>query len=133
VPKWIEWSNDIAKINWPPNDGCTAAPEEKTLTAGTLIQRFGGEGGSFFNPQGASFQSQSVPYVCAAMDFRVYRVVRPITVKSCKAAPWFDQPGGAVEIEAPEPAYQLITDGTIQMVQFQAGGNGLSAPQCRHL
>lgn len=131
VPKWIEWSEaQGVRVKWPPNDGCTAAPEVKTLAAGTLIQRFGSESGSIFVPKGTSFRSQSLPYVCTAMDFRVYRVVKPVTVKSCKAAPWFDQPGGAVQLEATKPAYQLVADGMIRRESFEAAGSGTAAPQC---
>jgi hypothetical protein len=46
VPKWINWTSPNATISWPPNDGCTAAPEARTLPVGDLIDRFGSEGGS---------------------------------------------------------------------------------------
>jgi hypothetical protein len=41
-PKWIDGK---AQIKWPPHDGCAAAPVSETLAVGTLIDRFGSEGG----------------------------------------------------------------------------------------
>src|SRR5271157_2905199 len=71
-PKWID---DKAQVKWPPNNGCAAAPVSETLAPGTLIDRFGSEGGSFFSPKGESFDARAVPYVCSQMVYTVYRVV----------------------------------------------------------
>lgn len=130
VPKWISWANDKATISWPPNDGCAAAPVAQTLAPGQLIDRFGSEGGTFFSPKGESFDARAVPYVCRQMDYRVYRVVKPIPVKTCKAAPWFGEPGGAVQEQTAEPAYKLVAEGAIVMVSYEAGGGRDPYPQC---
>jgi hypothetical protein len=130
VPKWIQWVDAKAQISWPPNDGCSSAPVSESLTAGELIDRFGSEGGTFFSPQGESFRSRAVPYVCTQMDYRVYRVVKPIAVKACKAASWFGEPGGAIQVQAADPAYKLVADGEIEVVSYAVGGSGGSAPQC---
>jgi hypothetical protein len=105
VPEWIAWETDKATISWPPNDGCAGKPHTETLAAGTLIDRFGSEGGSFFSPQGEGFAARAVPYECRQKDYRVYRVVKPLSVRTCKAAPWFGDPGGAVQEQTAEPAY----------------------------
>lgn len=130
VPKWIQWSNAKATISWPPDDGCAAAPASQTLPAGNLIDRFGSEGGSFFSPKGESFASRAVPYVCRQMDYRVYRVLKPLPVQTCKATPWFDEPGGAVQMQTAEPAYRLVAEGMITVVTYDAGGSSGPAPQC---
>jgi len=130
VPKWIQWAADKANISWPPNDGCAAAPTARDLAPGTLIDRFGSEGGTFFSPRGETFASRAVPYVCTQMDYRVYKVVKPIAVKSCKAAPWFGEPGGAVQVQTADPAYKLVAAGSIEAVSYAVGGSGGSAPQC---
>jgi hypothetical protein len=130
VPKWIQWVADKAMISWPPNDGCAAAPVTATLPVGTLIDRFGSEGGTFFSPKGESFDSRAVPYVCKMMDYRVYRVEQPLQVKRCKAAPWFGEPGGAVQVQAADPAYKLVAGGTIKMVSYEPGGSSNPYPQC---
>jgi hypothetical protein len=130
VPKWIQWASGKATISWPPNDGCALAPQTAQLTVGQTIDRFGSEGGTFFSPRGESYQSRAVPYVCTQMDYRVYRVTRPIPVKTCKAAPWFDEPGGAMQVQAADPAYKLVASGMIQVVSYAHGGSGGPAPQC---
>jgi hypothetical protein len=130
VPKWIQWVDAKAQISWPPNDGCASAPVAQSLTAGQMVDRFGSEGGTFFSPKGESYRSRAVPYVCRQMDYRVYRVVKPVAVKSCKAAPWFGEPGGAVQVQTADPAYKLVADGTIEVISYAVGGNGGPTPQC---
>jgi hypothetical protein len=130
VPKWIQWVDSKAQISWPPNDGCAAAPVAQSLTPGQMIDRFGSEGGTFFSPRGESYRSRAVPYVCRQMDYRVYRVEKPVAVKSCKAAPWFGEPGGAIQVQTTDPAYKLVADGVIKVVSYEAGGSSGPDPQC---
>ena len=132
VPKWIAWDGAKATITWPPNDGCAAAPVTEVVPTGTLIDRFGSEGGTFFSPKGESFKSRAVPYVCKAMDYRVYKVLQPLTVKGCKAAPWFDEPGGAKQVQTADPAYKLVAAGTIVAETYVVGGSNSPMPQCRN-
>jgi hypothetical protein len=129
VPRWIAWANDKATISWPPNDGCAAAPVAEALPAGTLIDRFGSEGGSFFSPKGESYRSRAVPYVCQAMEYRVYQVLKTLPVKACKAAPWFGEPGGAEQFQTADPAFKLEASSTIRVVTFVPPGAS-PAPQC---
>ena len=131
VPKWIQWTADKPTVFWPPNDGCAAAPVTDTIPAGTLIDRFGSEGGTFFSPRGMSFNSRAVPYVCKMMDYRIYKVLKPLAVKACQAAPWFNEPGGAKQVQTTEPAYKLVADQSIVAIFYEAGGNNLPDPQCR--
>jgi hypothetical protein len=130
VPQWIRWSSPNAAISWPPDDGCATAPDATTLPAGALIDRFGDETGTFFSPRGESFASRAVPYVCEQMDYRVYRVLQPLPVKACKAAPWFNEPGGAVQEQTAEPAAKLVAERRIAMVDHVAGGSSGPFPQC---
>jgi hypothetical protein len=51
-------------------------------------------------------------------------------VKSCKAAPWFGEPGGAIQVQTTEPAYKLVADGMIEVISHAVGGSGDPAPQC---
>jgi hypothetical protein len=130
VPTWIKWASPAANISWPPNDGCAAAPVAKVLAPGQLIDRFGSEGGTFFSPKGESYKARAVPYVCKAMDYRVYKVLKPIPVKSCKAAPWFNEPGGAEQEQTADPAYKLVAAGSIEAVTYVVGGSSGPSPQC---
>lgn len=130
VPRWIKWVDAKTQIDWPPDDGCAAAPIRQSLTPGQTIDRFGNEFGTFFSPTGYSFRSRAVPYVCTQMDYRVYRVLKPIAVKSCKAARWFGEPGGAIQVQTADPANKLVASGMIEQVSYAAGGSGGAAPQC---
>lgn len=126
-PQWID-SN--AQIKWPPNDGFAAAPAPDTLQVGTLIDRFGSEGGSFFSPKGDSFASRALPYVCSQMAYTIYRVDKPLHVMEGKAASWFGEPGGAIQFETDEPAYKLREAGIIEAVPNDRSGNTKSVAPC---
>jgi hypothetical protein len=133
VPKWLSCADGKANVKWPPDDGFAAAPTTRTLALGDVIDRFGSEGGNFFSPKGESFDSRAVPYVCRQMDYRIYQVRKPIAVKAGKAAPWFDEPGGAEQYETTEPAYKLLAEGVLAPVTFQPAGASPPGPQCGHL
>jgi hypothetical protein len=125
-----QWINDKAEVSWPPNDGCNAAPVEETLPAGTLIDRFGSEGGCFFSPRGESFPARAVPYVCSQMAYTVYRVAKPLPVATCKAAPWFGEPGGATQYQTVEPAFKLRESGSIEVASGDSSGTAKPASPC---
>lgn len=130
VPKWIHWENGNATVSWPPNDGCADAQVSETIPAGTLIDRFGNESGSIFGYPKDSFKSRSVPFVCKELDYRVYKVLKPLPVKACKAAPWFGEPGGAKELLAAKHAQTLVAEKSIEMVSYELRGSGKPAPPC---
>ena len=126
-PKWIDAK---AQIRWPPNDGCAAAPVAQTVPAGTLIDRFGSENGRFFSPRGDSFASRALPYLCSKMAYTVYRVLKPLNVMECKAAAWFDEPGGAEQFQTVDPAFKLRQDRFIAVVANDNTGTGKPASPC---
>ena len=130
VPGWVKWSEVRSIIGWPPNEGCAATPETRTLGVGEQIDRFGSEGGSYFSPVGESFNARSVPYVCRNMDYRVYRVIHPFQVKACRAAPWFGAPGGAMQFQTTVPAYRLREAGFVDMITIRPAGGRGPEPQC---
>jgi hypothetical protein len=127
-PKWIDAQGQIKS---PPNNGCAAAPVSETLAVGTVIDRFGSEGGSFFSPKGESFDARAVPYVCSKMVYTVYRVDKPLHVMDCKAAAWFDEPGGAVQFQTDDPAYKLRASGAIEVVPSDSAGTASAASPCK--
>lgn len=127
-PKWVD---DKAQIKWPPQNGCAGAPVSETLAVGTLIDRFGSEGGTFFSPKGESFDARAVPYVCSKMAYTVYRVDKPLHVMDCKAAPWFNEPGGAEQFQTDDPAFKLRESGAIKVVPGDSAGNASAASPCK--
>lgn len=107
---------DAKWLRWPPDDGFANKPVSETLPAGTTIDRFGAETGRFFSPQGESYAARALPYVCGSLAYRVYRVVKPIHVLAGNAAPWFDEPGGAMQYESDQPASALRNNGSLELV-----------------
>lgn len=126
-PKWIDAK---AQVTWPPNDGCAAPPAPQTIPAGTMIDRFGSENGRFFSPRGESYAGRAVPYVCSKMVYTVYRVVHPLKVMACKAAPWFDEPGGAMQYQTEDPAFKLREAGIIEVAANDNTGPGKPTSPC---
>lgn len=129
VPKWIKWIDNRAQIRWPPNDGCASPPQTKPLPVGTLIDRMGSEIGSWFYAKGESFAERSLPYAGRQLDYRMYRVLKPLAVRSCGGAPWFDQPGGARQLQGSAPANRLAQSDMLERVSYRTAGNsGFSSP-----
>ncbi|MDC6684766.1 TNT domain-containing protein, partial [Leclercia adecarboxylata] len=56
------------------------------------------------------------PYDCSKLAYTTYRVMTPIFVWVGKAAPWFDQAGGATQFETDATAAQLVGDAALQPV-----------------
>ena len=123
VPEWLA-------LDWPKNAGCVAAPASETLPAGTLIDRFGNEYGSYFSPRGESFAARSLPYVCSQTAYTVYRVTTPLHVLTCKTMPWFGEPGGATQYKTDAPAMTLRQEGAIEPVP-DAGSKPCEAASVR--
>ena len=130
---WIRCSGGSADIAWPPNQGYAAspAPAPKLVYEGAEIDRFGFENGTFFSPAGASFKARAVPYVCPQMEYRVYRVMKPMVVQSGIAAPWFNEPGGAIQYMAADSAADLRKAGVLVMIKEYQPGGPAPAPQCK--
>jgi hypothetical protein len=98
-----------------------------------MIDRFGSEFGTFFSPRGESLRSRVVPYVGRQMDYRVYRVVKPVAIESCKVALWFDESEGAVQVQTADPASKFVASGIIEQVSYEARGSSDPTPQCGRL
>lgn len=79
-----------------------------------LLDRFGSTGGRFFSPQGAPYGARALPYVCPAQVYTVYKVDGPLVVQSGTAAPWFGEPGGAIQYKTSETAAQLLAERKIE-------------------
>ena len=102
---------------WPLNRGFLGTPETVTLQPGTLIDRYGMEGGTFAAPVGTPFPMRSLPLDTLSQPYNVYEVVQPISdVKSGLTAPWFGQPGLGIQYELSNPIEELINSGQLRRV-----------------
>ncbi len=95
-----------------------------------MIDRFGSENGRFFRPRGECYAGRAVPYVCSRVVYTVDRVVRALQVQACKAAPWFNEPGGAVQYQTEEPAAKLRETVFIEVAANDNTGNGKPVSPC---
>ena len=106
-------------LSWPPGDGSQGDTTEITLPAGTLIDRFGGDGGSYFSPKGIPFGQRALPYVCDLRAYRVFRVEKSFTVIRGTIRPWFGEPGLGTQYLAQQNVGELLDAGNIVEVPVQ--------------
>ena len=114
------WLTAQGQIHWPPNDGFSATPVPEILPPGTLVDRFGSDYGSFFSPAGAAYGKRALPYVCRHQAYTIYRVAAPLPVWVGRAAPWFDQQGGATQFETDATAARMIRESVLVPIERDA-------------
>lgn len=123
----VHWIGPDGQLLTPEkHDGFNAEPVQSTLQPGRLIDQFGGPG-RIFSPKGEPFAQRSLPTQCETQPYEVYRVLKPLLVKSGKAAAWFDQPGGATRYEADEASEALVAEHILEPVP-DAGPAPCDAP-----
>ncbi|ARJ66662.1 hypothetical protein WV31_13765 [Magnetospirillum sp. ME-1] len=112
-----QWKDGSGNLRWPPNDGAAGTITPVVLAPGMILDRYGCEGGTFLSPRGAAFSARALPYVCATAPYFTYRVVRPLLAWTAKAAPWFDQKGGATQFQTDASVAQSLADGVIERIE----------------
>lgn len=111
--RWVSWEGTYL---WPPNSGFAGAPAFTVLPAGTMVDRFGDEGGNFLSVRGAAYAARSLPFACKADHYHAYLVTKPLPVWVGRAAPWFGQEGDATQIRTDASIAMLRSDGHLQPV-----------------
>lgn len=111
------WKDGQGNLRWPTHEWSTEITVTVILTPGMVIDTFGCEKMTRFNPQGTAYASRALPYVCSAAPYASYRVVKPLLAWSGKAAPWFDQKGGAPQFVTTVTAAELLADGTLERTE----------------
>ena len=100
-------------LSWPPGDGSQGETSEITLAPGTLIDRFGGDGGAYFSPKGTPFGQRALPYVCDLRAYRIFRVEKSFAVTSGTIKPWFGEAGLGLQYKAKQSVGDLLKAGNI--------------------
>ena len=113
------WLNPDGSARYPSEadgfwQGFNEAPSVLVLPPGTLVDRFGGEGGRYLAPLGARFQARAVAFVCAAAPYRTYRVRAPLPVLAGRIAPWFGEPGGGIQFLVDASVLELVEMGVLE-------------------
>jgi Tuberculosis necrotizing toxin len=78
---------------YPPNDGFAGTPTLDYLQPGTLLERWGYEGGTYLAPAGTAPESLSLSYGTTSLPYNTYTVMQPTPVLSGQAYPWFGEWG----------------------------------------
>lgn len=99
---------------WPPNRGFFGVPENKTLSPGALIDRYGFDGGTFVSPKGVPFAQRALHPTSIDSPYSIFEVLKPIDVRAGPAGPWFGQPGMGTQYELQSSVRQLIDGGYIK-------------------
>ncbi|WP_161493878.1 T7SS effector LXG polymorphic toxin [Virgibacillus necropolis] len=125
-PKY--YNQETGNINWPPNDGFDGETIKMTLENGTLIDRYGEAGGSFFSPEGIPYEQRALALHSGDANYYVYRVVDSFNVDGGKIAPWFGYKGGGTQFvkyheNGEMYSIQELIDGDyIELVSTNKGG-----------
>ncbi len=101
---------------YPPNRGFLGGSSRQTLEAGTRIDRYGREGGTFVSPAGTPLEMRSLPPGAGARPPNVYEVVEPFPVDAGTVAPWHGQLGFGTQYELPGSVADLIGQGFLKAV-----------------
>ncbi|KYC98002.1 TNT domain-containing protein [Heyndrickxia sporothermodurans] len=104
------------EINWPPDRGVLGKPEVITVNPGTIIDRFGYEGGTFVSPYGIPYEMRALAPETYLKPYNVYVVAKPVEVQAGKIAPWFDEPGLGMQYELNDSVKNLIEQGVLRRV-----------------
>ncbi|MBB4686170.1 TNT domain-containing protein [Amycolatopsis jiangsuensis] len=123
-PGGAEWESRFvagAEYVWPSAaDSSDGEPEAVVLPEGTLLDRFGGEHGRVFAPEGTPFTQRSLPPAALRSGYRRYRVEKPVPMWLSRSAEWFGQPGGGLRYRAVLAADELVTLGFLADITREA-------------
>jgi Tuberculosis necrotizing toxin len=111
----VKWFDNCGQYIFPPQalgyeDGCLKPASGAALAENAVIDRYGRPSGNFLAPEGTPYEERALPYDKAKMPYYRYQVLKPLAVKTCKAVPWFDQPGGGVQYKVEKSVQLLIED-----------------------
>ena len=101
----IDWNT------WAPNDGRVPGTVQRgqTLSAGTIIDRYGSPHGKYTSPVGVPYEQGALPYVENPKAYHRYEVLKPIdNAITSQIAKAFEQPGGGIQYELPLNVKALI-------------------------
>jgi RHS repeat-associated protein len=103
-------------IKWPPNDGFHGNPAVTVLQPGTLVDRFGYDGGRFVSPNGSSITGRALAPGTTAKPYTVFEVTNRLVVRSGPAEPWFGEDGMGTQYYLPASVSDLIDSGYLRPV-----------------
>ena len=105
-----------ATPTYPPNRGFMPGEGNPvSVLPGTVVDRYGGTGGSFVSPQGTPAAARSLPVGVEDQPLNAYEVVKPFEARAGTVAPWNGQPGLGIQYDlAPQTVQDLIDGGYLE-------------------
>lgn len=97
--------------------GFVGGPVRDTLRPGSVISRYGGEGGSYASPAGTPFSARALPPSQEALGESLYTVARPFDVDAGIAA-WWQGGGGGVQYRLPSSVTDLLEGGFLKRAEL---------------
>jgi hypothetical protein len=111
------WLDHNSQYLFPPDNGFARAPRAMTLAPGRHIDRYGSPNGMDLAPAGTAFEARAVPYDRTKTEYRRYRAVKPLPVRTGPIAAWFDQRGGGIQYVTAKPVRVLVEEGYLRQVR----------------
>jgi hypothetical protein len=102
---------------YPPNRGFFGESTSQVLRAGTRVDRYGREGGTFVSPEGTPVPMRALPPGATARAYNTYEVVNPIEVRAGTVSPWSGQLGLGTQYELPDSVGNLIQNGYLKLAE----------------
>ncbi|KAL0958126.1 hypothetical protein HGRIS_000294 [Hohenbuehelia grisea] len=122
-----KWTNAQGNWKYPPQDGfkLTASgkpmSKEETLKVGTVLDRFGHEGGSYLAPGDTPYSQRALPpsnlspiKTPADIVYYKYEVAKPLPALLGPAAPWFGQKDEGMQYKVAEKIADLVSKGYLR-------------------
>jgi RHS repeat-associated protein len=103
-------------IQWPPNNGFHGESKVTVLKPGTLVDRFGYEGGRFVSPNGTSITGRALAPGTTEKPYSVYEVTNRLVVRAGPAEPWFGEAGMGTQYHLPASVSDLMDAGYLRQV-----------------
>jgi hypothetical protein len=144
---------DAVAKSWryPPQGGYQLTPlgvpvvGPATLIEGQLVDRFGGEGGTYLSPQGTPYAARGIPPESLnpfpggePCNYYRYRVLKPFSVNAGPIAPALGQPGFGLQYVLSNTLFPgvtervnvtyLLTNGYVERVPYAPTPKPLPAP-----
>ena len=86
------------------------------LQPGTLVDRFGYEGGRFMSPNGTSITGRALAPGTTEKPYSVYEVTNRLVVHAGQAEPWFGEAGMGTQYYLPASVADLVDAGYLRKV-----------------
>lgn len=110
------WVDGKGNTIWPSNDGFLGPRTPETLQPGTIVDRYGYDGGSYVSPANTPYTNRALAPGTNTKPYSKFIVKKPIDVQSGKIAPWFGEKGGGIQYFLPETVKALLDGGYLERV-----------------